>query len=226
MGHVMLTDFGLSKEGISESFKGATSFCGTPEYLAPEILAREGHGQAVDWWSPGVLLYEMLTGLPPFYCRSRERLFEKIKSSRLRFPRFLSENVRDLLTQLLMRNVAHRIGAKANGFDELREHPFFDRIDWDELLARKVAPPWKPPLQHCLDTSQFDNEFTSMPINSPPKKEFVRVSQKNGSKRSKPVGPNYKWPGFSYVADDSVISNNPVSITNAFGKAQNESEQK
>ena len=218
-GHVMLTDFGLSKEGISESFKGATSFCGTPEYLAPEILAREGHGQAVDWWSLGVLLYEMLTGLPPFYCRSRERLFEKIKTSRLKFPRFLSETVKDLLSRLLMRNVAHRMGATKNGFQQLREHEFFGSINWDDLLARKVTPPWKPPLQHCLDTSQFDDEFTSMPINSPPKKEFVRVSKKN-SRSSKPVSANYKWPGFSFVADDSLIASNPVSIMRAFSETE------
>ena len=102
-GHVRLTDFGLSKEGITNNSSGANSFCGTPEYLAPEILNRQGHGRAVDWWSLGALLYEMLTGLPPFYCRDREKLFEKIRSAQLSYPRYLSELAKAILKGLLTR---------------------------------------------------------------------------------------------------------------------------
>ena len=90
-GNVRLTDFGLSKEGVSDDSSGANSFCGTPEYIAPEVLLRQGHGRAVDWWSTGALLYEMLSGLPPFYSRSREVMFEKIMKAELNFPSFLSE---------------------------------------------------------------------------------------------------------------------------------------
>ena len=100
-GHIRLTDFGLSKEGISSSSSGANSFCGTPEYLAPEILNRQGHGRAVDWWSLGALLYEMLTGLPPFYCKDREKLFDKIKRGDLDYPRYLSQKAELLLRGLL-----------------------------------------------------------------------------------------------------------------------------
>ena len=89
--NVRLTDFGLSKEGISEPSTGATSFCGTPEYIAPEVLLRQGHGRAVDWWSLGALLYEMITGLPPFYSRNRETMFEKIMKAELTFPSMMSE---------------------------------------------------------------------------------------------------------------------------------------
>merc|ERR1740117_2122988 len=89
-GHIRLTDFGLSKEGISSSSSGANSFCGTPEYLAPEILNRQGHGRGVDWWSLGALVYEILTGLPPFYCQDREKLFEKIRRGTLDYPDYLS----------------------------------------------------------------------------------------------------------------------------------------
>jgi serine/threonine protein kinase len=96
-GHVRLTDFGLSKEGISNNSSGANSFCGTPEYLAPEILNRQGHGRAVDWWSLGALLYEMLTGLPPFYCRDREKLFEKIRSAELTYPKYLNRETQNIL---------------------------------------------------------------------------------------------------------------------------------
>lgn len=90
-GNVRLTDFGLSKEGVSDHSTGANSFCGTPEYIAPEVLRREGHGRAVDWWSLGALLYEMITGLPPFYSRNRETMFEKIMKAELNFPQQISE---------------------------------------------------------------------------------------------------------------------------------------
>jgi serum/glucocorticoid-regulated kinase 2 len=96
-GNIALTDFGLSKEGINDN-SSAHSFCGTPEYLAPEILRRSGHGRAADWWSLGALLYEMLTGIPPFYSRDRERLFTKILRATLRLPQHLSEDSKSLLT--------------------------------------------------------------------------------------------------------------------------------
>lgn len=90
-GNIRLTDFGLSKEGVSDHSSGATSFCGTPEYIAPEVLLRQGHGRAVDWWSLGALLYEMITGLPPFYSRNRETMFEKIMNGELSFPNNVGE---------------------------------------------------------------------------------------------------------------------------------------
>jgi serine/threonine protein kinase len=91
LGNVRLTDFGLSKEGVSDHSSGANSFCGTPEYIAPEVLLRQGHGRAVDWWSLGALLYEMITGLPPFYSRNRETMFEKIMKAELIFPNSVGE---------------------------------------------------------------------------------------------------------------------------------------
>lgn len=89
-GNIRLTDFGLSKEGVHDHSTGATSFCGTPEYIAPEVLLRQGHGRAVDWWSLGALLYEMIAGLPPFYARNRETMFEKIMRAKLTFPPHMS----------------------------------------------------------------------------------------------------------------------------------------
>lgn len=90
-GNVRLTDFGLSKEGVLDHSSGANSFCGTPEYIAPEVLLRQGHGRAVDWWSLGALLYEMIAGLPPFYSRNREMMFEKIMKAELTFPSTIGE---------------------------------------------------------------------------------------------------------------------------------------
>jgi len=166
-GHVRLTDFGLSKEGISNSSSGANSFCGTPEYLAPEILNRQGHGRAVDWWSLGALLYEMLSGLPPFYCRDREKLFEKIRKSELTYPRYLSHRAIDLLRGFLTRDPKKRLGSGPTDAAEIKPHPFFIDVKWKKLAKGEIPPPWDPKINGSLDTSQFDNEFTSMPIISP-----------------------------------------------------------
>lgn len=166
-GHVRLTDFGLSKEGISSSSSGANSFCGTPEYLAPEILNRQGHGRAVDWWSLGALLFEMLTGLPPFYCRDREKLFEKIRRGHLEYPRSLSSRSTQLLRGLLTKDPRKRLGSGEKDARPIKVHTFFSETNWDKLLSGETIPPWDPKINHSLDTSQFDEEFTNMPIFSP-----------------------------------------------------------
>jgi RAC serine/threonine-protein kinase len=166
-GHVRLTDFGLSKEGISNSSSGANSFCGTPEYLAPEILNRQGHGRAVDWWSLGALLYEMLTGLPPFYCRDREKLFEKIRRGTLEYPKYLSPRAQVILRGLLTKDPRRRLGSGPNDAGDIKVQEFFSELNWDKLMNGDIAPPWDPQINGSMDTSQFDHEFTNMPLNSP-----------------------------------------------------------
>jgi len=166
-GHIRLTDFGLSKEGISSSSSGANSFCGTPEYLAPEILNRQGHGRAVDWWSLGALLYEMLTGLPPFYCKDREKLFDKIKRGELDYPRYLSPKAHLILRGLLRKDPQSRLGSGPSDAEEIKQHAFFSEIDWVMLAKGELSPPWDPNIHGSLDTSQFDEDFTNMPIFSP-----------------------------------------------------------
>eukprot|EP00544_Gedaniella_sp_CCMP2646_P014180 CAMPEP_0202483542 /NCGR_PEP_ID=MMETSP1361-20130828/2765_1 /ASSEMBLY_ACC=CAM_ASM_000849 /TAXON_ID=210615 /ORGANISM="Staurosira complex sp., Strain CCMP2646" /LENGTH=632 /DNA_ID=CAMNT_0049111845 /DNA_START=70 /DNA_END=1968 /DNA_ORIENTATION=+ len=189
-GHVRLTDFGLSKEGISGSSSGANSFCGTPEYLAPEIVDRKGHGRAVDWWSLGALLYEMLTGLPPFYCQDRERLFEKIRKETLRYPPSLSPASKNVLSGLLERDPDKRMGSGPSDAEEIKPHTFFSVIEWDKLRNGETKPPWKPPVQGNADTSQFDTEFTTMPIFSPQSHQH-RLG-------TTPAGRN-PFEGFSYT---------------------------
>ena len=189
-GHVRLTDFGLSKEGVTLHAKGAHSFCGTPEYLAPEILARRGHGRAVDWWSLGALLYEMLTGLPPFYSRDREKLFEGIKNGDLGYPSHLSNDAKAVCKALLERDPAMRLGSGQGDADEIKAHAFFQRVDWDALLDGTAAPPWQPTVVGSLDTSQFDREFTSMPINSPGARSLLSHDQ--------PRNTDDTFSGFTY----------------------------
>ncbi len=106
---------------------------GTPEYIAPEVLLRQGHGRAVDWWSLGALLYEMITGLPPFYSRNRETMFEKIMKAELNFPPFMSDDAKDLLGRLLIRDPKQRLGSGDRDANELKEHAFFKDVDFEGL---------------------------------------------------------------------------------------------
>jgi serine/threonine protein kinase len=134
-GHVVLTDFGLAKQNMGENNKTYT-FCGTPEYVAPEILKGTGHNKAVDWWSLGILLYEMLTGLPPFYNENVNEMYELILSAPLTFPDHVGPDARNLITELLNRDPAHRL---SDG-DKIKAHAFFATIDWNKLLARQIKP--------------------------------------------------------------------------------------
>jgi serine/threonine protein kinase len=192
-GHIRLTDFGLSKEGISNSSSGANSFCGTPEYLAPEILNRQGHGRAVDWWSLGALLYEMLTGLPPFYCQDRERLFEKIRRAELQYPASLSSDAKHLLRGLLTKDPTRRLGSGPKDADEIKPHAFFASVKWDKLQRGEIPPPWEPRISGSQDVSQFDIEFTTMPIFSPQSMQPV------SGFGATPIGDNYNpFEGFTF----------------------------
>jgi serine/threonine protein kinase len=165
LGHVKLADFGLSKEGITESTEGTKSFCGTPEYLAPEVLNRTGHGTAVDWWSLGSLIYEMLTGLPPWYTRDRKLLYERLRSAPLEFPSHVSEHARSIISSLLVRDPSARLGAVRDAA-ELMEHPFFSGMDWRALYKRELTPPFLPQVRAGEgDTRYFDAQFTEMPAN-------------------------------------------------------------
>ncbi|KAK4499486.1 hypothetical protein PRZ48_010001 [Zasmidium cellare] len=160
VGHIALCDFGLCKLDMKDEDKTNT-FCGTPEYLAPELLHGQGYTKAVDWWTLGVLLYEMLTGLPPFYDENTNEMYRKILSEPLHFPgpEIVPPAARDLLSKLLDRDATRRLGT--NGAAEIKAHPFFHSIDWRKLLDRKYEPSFKPSVIDERDTANFDKEFTS-----------------------------------------------------------------
>ncbi|CAI2374246.1 unnamed protein product [Moneuplotes crassus] len=161
-GYIKLTDFGLAKENVMTD-KDAKSFCGTPEYLAPEILERKGHGKPVDWWSLASIIYEMIVGLPPFYEKdNREKLFKEIKSGEPEYPDDMSPACRDLLEGLFKKDPADRLGGSEGNADEIKSHPWYSQVDWDILKEKKIIPPFKPKLDSDDDTKYIDNEFTEM----------------------------------------------------------------
>jgi len=166
-GHIKIADFGLCKE---EMFFGASTktFCGTPEYLAPEVLEDNDYGRAVDWWGTGVVMYEMMCGRLPFYNRDPEVLFQLILMEEIRFPRTLSENAKSLLGGLLIKDPKRRLGGGEEDAREIMIHPYFAHINWQELLEKKMQPPFKPQVTSETDTRYFDEQFTREPVQLTP----------------------------------------------------------
>ncbi|CAG9832932.1 unnamed protein product [Diabrotica balteata] len=164
-GHIALTDFGLSKLPLGEG--KAYSFCGTVEYMAPEVVNRQGHTFAADWWSFGVLMYEMLTGVLPFQGANRRETMNQILKAKLGMPANLSPEAQSLLRVLFKRNPANRLCSGPGGIEDLKKHEFFATIDFESLLARKKRPPFQPAVCGPED-AYFDSEFTSKtPKDSP-----------------------------------------------------------
>jgi len=162
-GYLVLTDFGMAK-ALKDNEKTKT-FCGTPEYLSPEILAEAGYDRASDWWGFGILMYEMLCGIPPFYHENVERMYELIKHAELKFPKKIkiSPEAQDLIAKLLDKNPQSRIGY-SGGLNEIKAHPFFTNIDFDLIFRKKLIPPYKPEVEGKEDVHHFDEEFTSQSL--------------------------------------------------------------
>ncbi|KAK7488522.1 hypothetical protein BaRGS_00020307, partial [Batillaria attramentaria] len=141
-GHIVLTDFGLCKEGI-EGMDTTSTFCGTPEYLAPEVLRKQPYDKTVDWWCLGAVLFEMVYGLPPFYSRDTAEMYDNILYKPLRLRTNISMAGRSILEGLLEKDKEKRLGAKRD-FEEVRQHDFFADIDWDDLYNKRIQPPYNP----------------------------------------------------------------------------------
>ncbi|TNM95414.1 hypothetical protein fugu_016497 [Takifugu bimaculatus] len=186
-GHCKLADFGMCKEGIFEGAATGT-FCGTPDYIAPEILQEMLYGPSVDWWALGVLLYEMLSGHAPFEAENEDDLFESILNEEVIYASWLSTEATNILKALLTKNSAHRLGCVASegGETAIINHPFFNGIDWEKLNRRELEPPFKPRIKTPEDVNNFDPDFTQeeptlTPIDDPlipsiNQEEFVNFS--------------------------------------------------
>eukprot|EP01084_Bolivina_argentea_P054877 100633_1 len=170
-GHVQLTDFGLSKY-LKPNTKAHT-FCGTPEYLAPEVVTTNGHDKNVDWWTLGLLLYELTVGIPPFYDENVSEMYRKIREAPLIFPVLsgavhLSNEIKDLICKLLQRDPKKRLGA-VNDIDDIKKQPFFESIDWNKLYRKEISSGYKPYVMGQQDTSNFDSVFLLEPVINTPK---------------------------------------------------------
>lgn len=185
-GHIRITDFGLSKENVVDDT--VKSFCGTPEYLAPEVLKRHKYGKAVDWWSLGTLLYEMISGLPPFYDRNRDKMYKKILTAELLFPSYMTPEARSICRGMLQREPQQRLGYK--GAQEVKSHPFFSSLNWDDVYHKRVEPPFKPTVSGDDDTRNVDKQFTSIPAAVTPTPANAQLSQ----------AVKTEFTGFTYTA--------------------------
>uniref|UniRef100_A0A665WLV0 protein kinase C n=1 Tax=Echeneis naucrates TaxID=173247 RepID=A0A665WLV0_ECHNA len=176
-GFVRIADFGLCKEGMGHGDRTST-FCGTPEFLAPEVLTDNNYTRSVDWWGLGVLIYEMLVGESPFPGDDEEEVFDSIVNDDVRFPRFLSPVPVSLIQKLLQKNPEMRLGAGEDDASEIKRDRFFQGTDWDALLARKVKPPFLPVIRAPQDVSNFDEEFTRLkPILTLPRTPCVLTAE-------------------------------------------------
>ena len=206
-GHIALCDFGLSKANLADD-STTNTFCGTTEYLAPEVLLDEhGYTKMVDFWSLGVLVFEMCCGWSPFYAEDTQQMYKNIAFGKVRFPRdALSTEGRTFVKGLLNRNPKHRLGASGDA-EELKKHAFFNDIDWVALAKKNIIPPFKPKLKSELDVSNFDPEFTNALNNGVGSLNARAQALASGiNPASTPLSPTAQgaFKGFTFVQESAL----------------------
>lgn len=205
-GHVKLTDFGLCKEGIEGNAEEKTfSFCGTVEYMAPEVVSRKGHGTTADWWSFGVLMFEMLTGALPFQASNRKETMHLILKAKLGMPQFLSPKAQSLLRSVFKRNPNNRLGKAPLDYIEIKNHEFFQTLDFERLEQKALKPPFRPTIGSD-ELHYFDSEFTDKAPKDSPSAPVSAASHEI-------------FRGFSYCGPNSKTkilnqSSEPTNINN------------
>jgi protein kinase X len=156
LGHMKIADFGFAKILRAEEGYRTWTLCGTPEYLAPEIIQSKGHGKPVDWWALGILIYEMLAGYAPFFADDPFGIYQKILAGKIKFPSHFSDPAKDIISSLLTADRTLRLGCGKTGTADIKAHPWFAGLDWDKVYTRQLRVPYKPPLKAPDDTSLFE----------------------------------------------------------------------
>lgn len=195
-GHIKIADYGLCKENMWYTNTTST-FCGTPEFMSPEILLEQRYTRAVDWWAFGVLIYEMLLGQSPFRGEDEDEIFDAILEDEILYPINMTRDSVSICQKLLDRNPERRLGAGKGDAEEIKRHPFFKGVNWDDMLAKRVPPPFFPSINGRTDISNFDEEFTrEVPVLTP-----VHTNLN--------MGEQEEFRAFSYVAEWVVQGDQP-----------------
>ncbi|CAG8507996.1 10205_t:CDS:2 [Diversispora eburnea] len=214
-GHIALCDFGLCKESLADG-QTTNTFCGTSEYLAPEVLVECGYGKSVDWWSLGILFYEMIAGFSPFYTNDTQLMYRRILFGKLKFPKgFFSDDAKSLIKGLLQRNSENRLGSR-NDAEEIKNHPFFANVDWDALYRKRVSPPFKPNVSSEDDTSCFDPAFTEEETSI----DWPTVSKAYGTNASA-TSEMDAFGGFTYSGENNQYGYQSCSGEASLGTSTN-----
>ncbi|KAL0077669.1 kinase-like domain-containing protein [Phycomyces blakesleeanus] len=199
-GHIILTDFGLSKQftpGINNDDHQTRTFCGTAEYLSPELLRGEDYAFAVDFWSLGTILYEMLTGVTPFWADTHAEMYNRIVEDPLEFPEDFEPVTANFISGLLQRDPANRLGAGPEGPITIRSHPYFDTLSWSEVFYKRTRPPYVPLVRSETDFSNFDRDFLEMtPRLSPPNEDALLTQSVQQA-----------FHGYSYTNESQYLDN-------------------
>ena len=195
-GHIKLTDFGLSKIVTNIEEKSFT-ICGTLQYIAPEIISGEGYNESVDWWSLGIIMYEMLTGKLPFKFNfdnqeEQEQNDLNIYDKKIKFPSWIEENAKDLINKLLNKNPEKRIGSGKEGAENIKKHPFFSDIDWNKALNKELRPPFIPKIENETDIKYFEKSLVESPVFSDSSLQLVYNTEENEDEDD--------YDGFTFVA--------------------------
>ena len=195
-GHIKLTDFGLSKIVTNIEEKSFT-ICGTLQYIAPEIISGEGYNESVDWWSLGIIMYEMLTGKLPFKFNfdsqeEQEQNDLNIYDKKIKYPSWIEENAKDLINKLLNKNPEKRIGSGKEGAENIKKHPFFSDIDWNKALNKELRPPFIPKIENETDIKYFEKSLVESPVFSDSSLQLVYNTEENEDEDD--------YDGFTFVA--------------------------
>ncbi|KAJ3022317.1 Serine/threonine kinase [Thoreauomyces humboldtii] len=196
-GHIKVADYGICKENMPYG-QTTRTFCGTPDYMAPEVLSSNRYGRSVDWWSFGVLIYVMLVGRYPFHGEDEQDVLDAIMNDQVEYPSNIPKDTLSLLQGLMNKNPARRLGGGRLGAEEIKRHPYFIGVDWQAFMDKRIPPPWIPTIKHATDVSNFDPEFTREKAVLTPINSVLSTADQN------------EFRDFTYVSEWAVQARNQV----------------